>query len=59
MTKQYNNALKRLLCDEVCLHGKSTIKTAEKYDVPLKTFEIGLLLIVKIPTVLTRMILMI
>lgn len=39
MTKQYNNALKRLLCDEVCLHGKSTIKTAEKYDVPLKTFE--------------------
>lgn len=39
MTKQYNNAFKRLLCDEVCMHGKSTIKTAEKYNVPLKTFE--------------------
>lgn len=28
-----------MLCENVCLNGKSTIKTAEEYSVPLKTFE--------------------
>lgn len=35
----YNNSFKKKLCEDVCIHGKSTIKTAQAYSVPLKTFE--------------------
>lgn len=36
---QYNIDLKRKLCIDICLNGKSTIKTAEEYNIPLKTLE--------------------
>lgn len=39
MSKLYDNSLKKKLCEYVCIHGHSTIKTAEKFNVPLKTFE--------------------
>lgn len=39
MSAQYQNCLKKKLCEEICIHGKSTIKTAEEYGVPLKTLE--------------------
>lgn len=39
MNAQYNINLKRKLCTDICLHGKSTIKTADEYGVPLKTLE--------------------
>ncbi len=35
----YSNSLKKKLCHEICLNGKSTIKTANEYNVPLKTLE--------------------
>lgn len=35
----YPNHLKKKLCEEICLNGKSTIKTANEYSVPLKTLE--------------------
>ena len=36
---QYPNSLKKQLCIEVCCNKKSTIKTAEEFSIPLKTFE--------------------
>lgn len=39
MNAQYNINLKRNLYTDICLHGKSTIKTAKEYGVPLKTLE--------------------
>lgn len=39
MTTQYTIELKKKLCTDICLNGKSTIKTAEEYDIPLKTLE--------------------
>ena len=39
MNTQYTIELKRKLCTDICLNGKSTIKTAEEYNVPLKTLE--------------------
>lgn len=36
---QYTIELKRKLCIAICLNGKSTIKTAEEYNIPLKTLE--------------------
>lgn len=39
MNTQYTIELKRKLCIDICLNGKSTIKTAEEYNVPLKTLE--------------------
>lgn len=36
---QYQNTLKKKLCEEICIYGKSTIKTAEAYSIPLKTLE--------------------
>lgn len=39
MNMQYNSTLKRKLCIDICLNGKSTIKTAQEYNVPLKTLE--------------------
>lgn len=39
MNMQYSIELKKKLCDMICLNGASTIKTAEEYNVPLKTLE--------------------
>lgn len=39
MNSQYNIELKRKLCFDICFNRKSTIKTAEEYNVPLKTLE--------------------
>lgn len=39
MNTQYNINLKRKLCTDICFNGKSTIKTAEEYNIPLKTLE--------------------
>lgn len=39
MNTQYTIDLKRKLCTDICLNGKSTIKTAEEYNIPLKTLE--------------------
>ena len=39
MNTQYNIDLKRKLCIDICFNGKSTIKTAEEYNIPLKTLE--------------------
>lgn len=39
MSVLYSNTFKKKLCQEVCLLGKSTLKTAEENNVPLKTFE--------------------
>ena len=36
---QYNRELKKQLCENVCIHGFSTLKTAEEYNIPIKTFE--------------------
>ena len=35
----YNIELKKKLCELICLNNASTIKTAEEYNVPLKTLE--------------------
>ncbi len=39
MNTQYTIDLKRKLCTDICINGKSTIKTAEEYNIPLKTLE--------------------
>lgn len=39
MAKIYNAELKKKLCEDICLNHASTIKTAEEYNVPLKTLE--------------------
>ena len=36
---QYSRELKKQLCENVCINGFSTIKTAQEYDGPLKTLE--------------------
>lgn len=36
---QYTNDLKKKLCEKICIHGASTIKTAQDFNVPLKTLE--------------------
>lgn len=35
----YNIELKKKLCHNICINGNSTIKTAEEFNVPLKTLE--------------------
>lgn len=35
----YDNDLKRKMCIDVCVNGKSTIEVANEFSVPLKTFE--------------------
>ena len=35
----YNIELKKKLCELICLNNASTIKTAQEYNVPLKTLE--------------------
>lgn len=39
MNIHYNTELKKKLCELICLNHASTIKTAEEYNVPLKTLE--------------------
>lgn len=39
MTMRYNIELKKKLCEDICLNHASTIKTAEEFNVPLKTLE--------------------
>lgn len=36
---QYNRELKKQLCENICIKGFSTIKTAQEFNVPLKTLE--------------------
>lgn len=36
---QYNRELKKQLCQNICINGFSTIKTAQEFNVPLKTLE--------------------
>lgn len=36
---QYNCELKKKFCEIICINGSSTLKTAEEYNVPLKTLE--------------------
>ena len=35
----YSIELKKKLCEQICLNNASTIKTAEEYNIPLKTLE--------------------
>lgn len=37
--KKYSNQLKKRVCQDVCINNKSTIKTAQKFSVCLKTME--------------------
>lgn len=39
MNMHYITELKKKLCEAICINGNSTIKTAEEYNVPLKSLE--------------------
>ena len=39
MTNVYSRDFKKMLTELVLIQGHSTIKTAEEFNVPLKTFE--------------------
>lgn len=39
MSMHYNIELKKKLCEQICFHHASTIKTAEEFNIPLKTLE--------------------
>ena len=39
MNMHYSIELKKKLCEDICLHNASTIKTAKDYNIPLKTLE--------------------
>ena len=39
MNMHYNIELKKKLCEVICLNHDSTLKTAEEYNVPIKTLE--------------------
>lgn len=39
MSVQYSNSLKKKLCEDICLNGKSTSISAKQFGVPLKTLE--------------------
>ena len=39
MTMHYNIGLKKKLCEDICINGKSTLKTANEYNIPIKTLE--------------------
>lgn len=39
MNTQYSTQLKRKICTDICINGKSTIKSAQEYNIPLKTLE--------------------
>lgn len=36
---KYNSELKKELCEKICLNKISTIKTANEYNIPIKTLE--------------------
>ena len=36
---QYNRELKKQLCENICINGNSTLKTANEYGIPIKTLE--------------------
>lgn len=35
----YNRELKKKLCEEICIKHASTLKTANSYNIPVKTIE--------------------
>lgn len=39
MSMHYNTELKKKLCEDICFHHASTIKTAQEFHIPLKTLE--------------------
>ena len=39
MSKKYSNDLKSMIVNFICVERRSTIKTAEQFDIPLKTIE--------------------
>jgi len=39
MNMYYSRELKKDLCEKICTHGFSTLKTANEYNVPIKTLE--------------------
>ena len=39
MNMHYSIELKKKICELICLNHASTIKTAEEYNIPLKTLE--------------------
>ena len=36
---KYSRDLKKELCEKICVNGDSTLKTANEYGTPIKTFE--------------------
>ena len=36
---KYNRELKKKLCEEICFNNASTLKTANEYNIPVKTLE--------------------
>ena len=36
---QYNRELKKQLCENICINGHSTLKTANEFNIPIKTLE--------------------
>ena len=39
MNMYYSRELKKQLCENICIHGASTLKTTNEYNVPIKTLE--------------------
>lgn len=39
MNMYYSRELKKSLCEKICIHGASTLRTANEYNVPIKTLE--------------------
>lgn len=39
MSKKYSNDLKSMIVNFICFERRSTFKTAEQFDIPLKTVE--------------------
>ncbi len=39
MNMSYSIDLKKKLCEEICFNHASTLKTAEEYNIPIKTLE--------------------
>lgn len=35
----YDRELKKQLCENICINGDSTLKTANDYNIPIKTLE--------------------
>lgn len=36
---KYSRELKKELCEKICINGDSTLKIANEYNIPIKTFE--------------------